>query len=299
MGDLGIDTTVVGDAALDASGEASHFSAMLSREWEIWGPMGGYLASFALRAAGRHCRLPRPASIVGHFLGVARFDSPVDITCTTQRTAKTAQSVRASVTQEGRPIFEAMVWATNTGLLGLEHQYAPMPEVEHWSKLVTIQERLAAQGEQWEPWFPFWENLDQRPPYWRTDWMERPNLSEPPVWDQWLRFRPTASFDDPWVDACRLLVLVDLGSWPSAQSHHNQEGVMAPSIDLACEFHRIDPTAEWLFVRGVAPSATEGLVASHQSVWADDGRLLASGISQLLCRPMAGGPQPPRPQRRA
>ena len=40
-------------------------------EAEIWGPMGGYVASVALRAAGAHSRFDRPASIVGHFLGVA------------------------------------------------------------------------------------------------------------------------------------------------------------------------------------------------------------------------------------
>jgi acyl-CoA thioesterase len=83
-----------------------------------------------------------------------------------------------------------------------------------------------------------------------------------------------------------LLILVDIGAWPATQSQHNQDAIIAPSIDLACEFHRIRRDAEWLFVQGVSPSANDGLIASHQQVWSDRGELLASGVSQLLCRPV-------------
>ena len=51
----------------------------LSRDWEIWGPNGGYVASIALRAAGAHSRFDRPASLVGHFLGVADFDCSASV----------------------------------------------------------------------------------------------------------------------------------------------------------------------------------------------------------------------------
>src|SRR4051812_43115549 len=61
MGDLGIDTEVraVGDG---------RYEATLSREWEIWGPMGGYVAAFALRAAGASSPFDRPATFSCHFL---------------------------------------------------------------------------------------------------------------------------------------------------------------------------------------------------------------------------------------
>ena len=45
MGDLAIDT------AVRARGDGL-FEATLSADWEIWGPMGGYVAACALRAAG-------------------------------------------------------------------------------------------------------------------------------------------------------------------------------------------------------------------------------------------------------
>ena len=285
MRDLGLATNLT---LIDRDVEhgRSTYSAELSRDWEIWGPMGGYVAAFALRAAGAHCGSPRPASLVGHFLGVANFEEPLTITCTSLRVARTAHSVRAVITQSGTPIFDAMVWGTNDGLIGLEHHAAPMPEFDHWSQCPTVQERLAAQGESYESWFPFWLNFIQRPAIWRADWNDREPHEEPPDWHNWLQFAPTASFTDPWIDACRLLILVDVGSWPATQSYHNSAAVIAPSIDLACHFHCIDPNAEWLFIHANAPVASAGLVESHQRVWSDDGRLLASGISQLLCRPV-------------
>jgi acyl-CoA thioesterase len=116
--------------------------------------------------------------------------------------------------------------------------------------------------------------------------MERVTGDHPPEWHEWVRFRPTAAFADPWVDACRLLLLTDLGSWPAVQGYHNQDQVIAPSIDLACELHRIDPSSEWLLATGYSPSATDGLIGAHMHVWSESSTLLASGVSQLLCRPI-------------
>ena len=42
-----------------------------------------------------------------------------------------------------------------------------------------------------------------------------------------------------------------------------------------------------------SPHSGDGLVASHQHVWNDRGELLASGISHLLCRPVAMMITPP------
>jgi len=91
MGDLAADTAV--------EGSDGRYQAALSRDWEIWGPNGGYIAAVALRAAGAYSRFDRPITLVGHFLGVADFDAPVDLDVTTLREAKRAQSVRVSMTQ--------------------------------------------------------------------------------------------------------------------------------------------------------------------------------------------------------
>jgi acyl-CoA thioesterase II len=282
MGDLGVDT------ALEAIGDG-RYRGRMSRDWEIWGPMGGYLASFALRAAGAHCGRPRPASLMGHYLGVGDFDQDIEIRCETLREARTAASVRATIVQGDRVLFESLVWGINEGLASLEHHDTEAPEVPDRADCPTIDERFAAQGETKQSPYPFWDNLDQRPTAWRADWTERATGDAPPIWHEWLRFLPRSTFADPWLDACRLLILVDLGSWPAVQGYHNQGEIMAPSIDLACEFHRIDAANEWLLLQGHAPSATEGLIGAHMQVWNESRTLLASGVSQLLCRPVPGG----------
>jgi acyl-CoA thioesterase len=282
VGDLGEDTAVSGGNVSEVTGA---YTADLSREWEIWGPMGGYVAAIALRAAGAHSRFDRPASLVGHYLGVAAFE-PVQVRTETLRSAKKAESVRVSVAQGDAPIFEAMVWAVASDLDDLEHTVVPPPTVagrpfDH----PTVPERLAAAGAQPAPPFPFWNNFEARPTDWVDDWDHRPPAD--PEWIEWLRFLPDPDTLDPWIDAARLLVLVDVGSWPAVVRHHvDTKGLYAPSIDLACHFHRLRPESRYLLVRGHSPSGADGLVASQQAVWAEDGSFLASGISQLLCRPV-------------
>ena len=134
MGDLALDTAV--------EGGDGRYTATMSRDWEIWGPNGGYVASCALRAAGVHSRFDRPASIVGHYLGVADFDT-VDIEVTTLRAAKRAESLRVSMTQGGQPIFEALVWAVGD-VTGLEHDMTSLPDTRDPETVPSVAERLAS-----------------------------------------------------------------------------------------------------------------------------------------------------------
>src|SRR5688500_11452169 len=102
MGNLADDTAVTAVAGASADGQ---ITAELHEDWNFWGPNGGYLAAVALRAAGAYVgdRLPRPASLLCHYLGVAAFDV-VDLEVTTLRAAKRAESVRVSMTQDGQPV---------------------------------------------------------------------------------------------------------------------------------------------------------------------------------------------------
>lgn len=272
MGDLSFDTAV--------AGSGGRYQATLSRDWEIWGPNGGYIAAIALRAAGVHSRFARPASIVGHFLGVADFTT-VDIEVTPLRAAKRAESLRVSMTQRDEPIFEALVWAIDD-LGGLTHDTTEMPETAPPESLPTVAEKLAERGDQ--PLFRFWDNLEERPLTWIDDWENRESC--PPVLESWLRFRPTATFDDLWIDACRYLILSDTFVWPAIFRYYTDElDYIAPSIDIAVGFHRFRPDDEFLLVRAEAPSANAGMIGGSVQVWARDGSLLAHGSSQLLCRP--------------
>ena len=87
------------------------------------------------------------------------------------------------------------------------------------------------------PRYPFWGNFEAKPIDFEPVWP--PPEARPARWQQWLRFIPTSTFEDPWVDAARSLILVDLPSWPSAHRPHawTRPPFTAPTLDLNVAFH--------------------------------------------------------------
>jgi acyl-CoA thioesterase II len=272
MGDLAVDTAI---EQLDEG----RYRATLSQEWEIWGPMGGYVAACALRAAGAASTQPHPAAFSCHYLGVARFE-PIDIAVEARKAGKSAASHRISVTQDGRPILDAMSWSVAEGE-GLEHDETLAPDVPRPDDLPSIEELLPEDA---DPPFPFWRNFDAKPLAFEAVWP--PPGPRPAAWQEWLRFLPTARFDDPWVDAARSVILVDLPSWPSAHRPHawRQPPFTAPTLDLNVAFHQPSTDADWLLCDGAAPLSTRGLFGWTAKVWSPGGQLHASGGGQCLYR---------------
>jgi acyl-CoA thioesterase II len=277
----------VGDLANDTevrpSGEGS-YEATLSADWEIWGPMGGYVAA-CLRAAGASTELARPAAFSCHYLGVADFGR-VDLRVEARRSGRTAASQRVEVTQGGRPILDAMVWSVRD-VEGLEHDETSPPAVPDPDELPDIGELLPDDA---APPFPFWNNLEARPLAFEAQWP--PDGPRPARWQEWLRFTPTATFEDPWVDAARSVILVDLPSWPSAHRPHawKQPPFTAPTLDLNVAFHRPASGRDWLLCDGAAPLSTGGLFGWNARVWSSGGRLHASGGGQCLYRRLPASP---------
>jgi acyl-CoA thioesterase-2 len=192
------------------------------------------------------------------------------------RAGRRAASLRVSMTQMGRRILEAIAWVTAGGD-GLAHDVARMPAVPAPEQLRPIE----ALTDEPRP-YRFWENLECRP----TRFVP-PREREPgaPALCDWYRFRPSATFDDPFLDAGRTLVLIDTLLWPAAwRAHAPDPPFQAPSLDVAVRFHRAAPTCAWLLCDAVAPVAADGLIGGQASIWSADGRLLASGGGQLLCR---------------
>ena len=94
MGNLAEDTQV-------ERVDEHRYRATLNKDWAIWGPMGGYIASFGVRAIGHETDFPRPASFSCHYLSVAAFDE-IDIVVTPLRTSRAAGSYRAEILQGDR-----------------------------------------------------------------------------------------------------------------------------------------------------------------------------------------------------
>ena len=278
MGDLAADSAV-------AQVDEGRYVARLSRDWEIWGPMGGYVAAVALRAAGAASPFGRPASFSCHYLAVAGFDE-VQLAVAPVRVGRGAASQRVSVTQGDRTIMEALVWSI-PDTEGLEHDESALPDgvlgPEHYR---PIEELVGPEDP--KPPFAFWDNFESRPLRFVRPWP--PTEPLPARWQNWLRFLTWQPGADPWLEAARLVLLADLPSWPSGNLPHAHKGhrFFAPTLDLQVSLHRLAPDEPWLLLEGTSPVASDGLMAFTSRLWTPAGRLVASGGGQTLFRGAAG-----------
>jgi len=280
MGALDVDTEVQAVA-----GDPDRFRATISRDWEIWGPNGGYVAVIALRAASAATDLRRPASFVAHFVGVADF-APVELSVRTVRRTKRVHSLGVSMTQHGRAVLEALVWMVGA-TDGPTHDAWTPPDVAAPRSLPSMQDRLPADA----PGFPFWDNLEVRPCTWIDDWEHRPpgDFHE----QGWYRFRPTARFADPVLDAARALLVLDTVFWPAvARGQTAGEDWYAPSLDVSARFHALAPDDEFLLADVHAPASHDGLAGGTGAIWSESRTLVATGGQQMLWRPRHLNPNP-------
>src|SRR5262245_12633045 len=271
MGDFSVDTRVEALA-----GQGGRYRATLSEEWRVWGPNGGYVAAIALRAAGAEARIPRPVAFAAHFVSIARFE-PVEIEVTALQRGRRSESLRVSMRQQDRTVLEALV-RTAAGGEGLVHDTAAAPSVPAPEALPNTETIFADEP---GPPFPFWKNIETRPP---EGYAARNRVyGGAPVASAWYRFRPAGAFDDPFVDAGRLIVLLDVLPWVAAWRRHGPTAYNAPNLDLVAWFHRSASKSDWLLGAGEAPVAEDGLIGSVTRVYDASRRLVASGGAQLLC----------------
>jgi acyl-CoA thioesterase len=282
MGDIAAQSDV------EPAGEG-RYRAMVHRDWEIWGPCGGYVAAIALRAAGAESPFARPASFFCHYLSVAAF-APVDLLVTPLRSGRTVLAQRVEMSQEGRPVLDAMVWSVGQ-VEGLEHVDVAPPAVSDpvdtppWTdRRPNLEEPDPEADEDRRP-YVFWDNFEQRPLNHSPTWP--PSGPLPPTWRTWVRYKEGDPHrGDAWVRAARLLVVLDVGSWPAGSRPHAHASppFIAPSLDLYAAFQ--DPTSEseWLLIDTHSPVAQAGLLSWTGRVWSETRTLLASGGGQAVFR---------------
>ena len=279
------------DAGSHDVGATRRGRAELSAKWEIWGPQGGYLASVALRAAGIATGRARPASINAHFTG-AGASAPVDVHTEINRTTRVATSATVRITQSSERgdllLMTATVWGVDADLPGLEHQTQDQPLAAAGPHHLPDLETLMA-GRDRPPPHPFWENVEQRPVHFVDDWDAR---TAGDARNQcWYRFAEGETHADRWLDACRSLVVLDVESWAATvRAHVGVLEYFAPTIEVTARFVGDTGRDAWLFSDARAPVATGGLVAHAGEIWTEDGRLVTTGGSTLLCRPAARRP---------
>lgn len=271
--------------ALAPSGDG--YRAMLDPAWEIWGPAGGYIAAIALRAVReRTAEGHRPASLMGQFVRVAK-PGAIDVAVEAVKEGGSALYL-VTLAQEGRPVFLAQIWTTKRSEASLPVTPV-MPDVPAPEALRGQNELLAERGIAWNR---FWSNLEGRPVHFRL--AEDPPAPVPSQ-RRWLRFRDwpgegepgEAAGDqaggDPFLDAMRTALLIDLGIWPG-HWHRLQENAdyQAPSLDLTVYFHGSGPAGDWLLSDADSDVSGNGLISGRVRIWSRDGRALATGSGHCL-----------------
>lgn len=219
------------DTAIVRSGD--RLTAHLSRDWDIWGPNGGYVSAIALRAAGAVAPADhRPATLSVQYLSPGAFEE-ADCQVIPVKKGRNAWLLNVSLAQNGRTFLQAQVWTTNKAG-GPTVQDAVMPAVAPPTGLKTVAEHLGP--ERVHEMGGFWRNIECKPLVW-IPWGER-RASEAVLreWHRLVDYQGAA--DDPFLDACRSVVLIDTLIWPT---HHRclpeRPDYVAPSLDLTVWFH--------------------------------------------------------------
>lgn len=272
MGDLRRDTAV---ELLDAG----RFRGEVSPDWDLWGPVGGYLAAIAVRAAGASTALARPASAACHYLAPARF-GPVELTVTTGRRSRRAESLRVLMTQRDTPILEVLVWAVADGLPGPSADWVPAPAAPPPHEVPVFDPTQDLGGDP-TALTPFWKNVEIRQVFLPGESRE-PGVE--PMLRSWERYLPQSASGDPWADAARLLISADVSIYPAIAKGFEAPAFIAPNLDLYVAFHAPPPTDDHLLIETRGSAAGGGLVSGRTRIWSPAGDLVASGTSQLLCR---------------
>jgi acyl-CoA thioesterase len=273
----------VGDLEEDTAIEHvrdGRYRATISSDWALWGPVGGYVAAIALRAAGAHSAMPLPASLSCQYLSPARF-GVVDLEVDCLWTSRRAKSVTVLIRQRGIPVMSALVWTIADDIKGPELRFSGGPDVpapEQVPEIVLDRELASNSATAARAAESFWQNLEVRKV--PVDHSRSEGLQI----HSWVKFRPRAYFNDPWVDACRELISIDTAIFPAVATALAGGRYVAVSIDLYVAFHSPPPAGDYLLVTAQSTAAGAGLVSGTAQTRSVDGTLTASGGSQLMCR---------------
>lgn len=255
--------------------------ATFDRAWEIWGPDGGYMASIALRAAGLEAPAGhRPISLKCQYLNPGKFED-VEIRTEVLKQGRSAWCIRVDLVQGPKTTLTAEVWTTDRtgGPILREHA---RPKVPRPSDLVT---RPQVKGRVSQ--YRFWDNFEQRPTRQRQHGVPDPRGARLETWYRYLDFPET---EDPFLDYSRAIVLIDTLLWPTFFFSQPQPvDYIAPSLDLSMWFHEPPGARDWLLLEARTDTAGGGVIYGDGRVWTDDGRLVASGASQMLVAPLPKG----------
>ena len=150
--------------------------------------------------------------------------------------------------------------------------------------LPTVAERIGDEDDE-NPYHRFWANFDERVPTRTGSTTGRTARRAIPSSGTGTASCPTRRSPIRGSTRAARSSSSTRSAGPRPASPSRATTYIAPSIDIACAFHRARPAEPWLYAQATSPSAANGLIGCESRVWSRDGTLLAVGASQLLCRP--------------
>jgi acyl-CoA thioesterase len=271
-----------------------NYRGVISEDWKMWVPVGGYLTSIALRAAEESSAMVRPVSVSCHYLREATF-GPADLYVTKLGSTERAESLLVRMNQQGNDILVALVSAAPVGLLGpnINWQEAPdAPAPEDLEQTILDSDVVEMMGDE-----PYFKNLEFRmikglkgshnyPEIDALSDEEYTKLRFTPRRDAhirgWQRMPCGEGFSDPWIDACRYLIITAGLQFPVVADPFTPPlKFIAPTMNLTVEFHTFHPEEQWLLADAIGSYAGDGLLGGEARMWTQDGDLLVTAHAQM------------------
>jgi acyl-CoA thioesterase len=274
MGDLGQDTSV-------EEVEGGIQVGTVPPEWDGFGPNGGYLAAMSLRAAAVPVRVRTPRVVQSQFL---RPGSHGKISFTPSLLGRSTRSdiVYVTAAQQGNAVLATFARTLQASACCIARITARVPDVPDPDFLRPTEELLPPEMLHL---VPITRQFEVRPVTWERTWP--PPQGRNPAYLAWCRFRPTATFDDPFVSVGRYLVLLDSYVWAAVERGTcGGSGLYARSTDLSVTIDDPGQSEEWLLADVVVPVMRDGAISATGSIWSRDGSRLATGAMNMVYAPI-------------
>jgi acyl-CoA thioesterase II len=247
---------------------------------------GGQVLGQALVAATATAEDRVVHSLHAYFLRRGDFNAPIVYEVDRAMDGKHFSSRRVVAIQHGRQIFN-MSASFQSAETGLEHQI-PMPEVPPPESLPDIESHYRGMADKLPP--AARRILEQKRPFeFRPVQPPDPMRREKSAPLKYVWFRAVDKLlDDEGLHRCLLAYVSDFHLLDTALKPHGiamiSPKLIIASIDHAMWFHRSVRVDDWLLYAIDSPSASGALGFTRGSVFARDGRLVASAAQEGLIR---------------
>jgi acyl-CoA thioesterase len=274
------------ERSLTLEGTSGRYSLDVDEVWEgqPGNIFGGFLLGVLVRTAGLETSAAKPVSMTCQYLRPTRLGETLDISAVSMRRGRNNELLRVSIGQAGKPTVEALV-RTADAESGPECTPANQPELDDplsWPLAVDVFRQL---GMAPPPLFVSAVDAHLRGPDRRVPGIDA---------DSWWRLASRATYDDPFMEAARMLLGMD-GQGMAVLRRLDRVGPAGEALDWGfsnldslIHFHQT-AGSEWLYVLSRVMTGRDGFASVQTQTWSPEGDLLATVMSQIAFFPLREG----------